>query len=251
MFAHHPSITAMPAPDDIVWRYMDVSRFLSLLEDEALAFAAAAEMSDRWEGVPTRVHPTFDDPTTNVRVTPKMTRNLMQATTFLNCWHVSNVESAAMWDIYQREGRGVAIKTTWARLTSALTTSQEIYGGLITYLDYATEEVPADNWIPAYMHKRRSFQHEREARLVIIDPHGFDAVSYDAGKHMGFGKFDDGEPPTVLAIPVNLRKLIDSVYVAPATPKWHADLVTKLVARYGHTFNVVRSDLDRAPEIGL
>lgn len=52
MFAtdHHPSFTDQPAPGEHVWRYMDLARYLSLLDNEALHFARADQMADRWEG---------------------------------------------------------------------------------------------------------------------------------------------------------------------------------------------------------
>lgn len=39
-----------PVKNARVWRYMDLSRYLSLLQTKSLAFARADQMSDRWEG---------------------------------------------------------------------------------------------------------------------------------------------------------------------------------------------------------
>jgi hypothetical protein len=46
----HESFQNRPADQESVWRYMDLARFLSLLQTSALHFARADQMSDRWEG---------------------------------------------------------------------------------------------------------------------------------------------------------------------------------------------------------
>jgi hypothetical protein len=56
MYEEHPVFSPPRNPDSKLWRYMDLAKSLSLLEDEALFFASAASMSDRFEG--TRSIPT-------------------------------------------------------------------------------------------------------------------------------------------------------------------------------------------------
>jgi hypothetical protein len=142
----HPSFTNKPGDDDVLWRYMDLARFLSLLEDEAIYFARADQMSDRWEG-------SFSQ--ANVELRPQLYGELFEdmnrqyvgmresglRSTHINCWHESPVESAAMWDIYQREGRGVAVKTTWANLIASIGSDRSIFGGRVNYVDYMSTPV--------------------------------------------------------------------------------------------------------------
>jgi hypothetical protein len=72
-----------------------------------------------------------------------------------------------MWEIYQRDGRGVAICTTWVELMTSSTAERKIYGGRITYADYESTFIPEGNHFSAFMYKRQSFGHEREVRLLF------------------------------------------------------------------------------------
>ncbi|MFE4950161.1 DUF2971 domain-containing protein [Leifsonia sp. NPDC056665] len=152
-----------------------------------------------------------------------------------------------MWDIYQRDGRGVAVRSTWDRLTSSLSDPHEIFGGLVKYVNYASDPFPDDNWITPYMHKRKSFEHEKEARLMLIDPHGFNAVSFEGSRQLGFGEFDDGEPPATHSVSVELTMLVEAIYVAPGTPEWQSNLVQRLAGRYLKECTFEHSSLDDAP----
>jgi hypothetical protein len=40
-------LTNLLGEDDVLWRYVDLARFLSVLEDEAVYFARADQMSDK------------------------------------------------------------------------------------------------------------------------------------------------------------------------------------------------------------
>ena len=50
MYKKHPEFSPPSQPDSDIWRYMDLAKFLSLLEDEALFFSSASSMSDNFEG---------------------------------------------------------------------------------------------------------------------------------------------------------------------------------------------------------
>lgn len=42
---------------------------------------------------------------------------------FVNCWHLNEYESAAMWDLYLKNEEGVAIQTTFNRIKKSLGTN--------------------------------------------------------------------------------------------------------------------------------
>lgn len=244
----HPSFPNVPEEDAVLWRYMDLGRFLSLLEDEAIYFARADQMSDKWEGAYTHVNRELNkllyegyfgvlDGALFKR------RAFMLKTTHISCWHESPNESAAMWDLYPRDGRGVAIKTSWGDLKASLGSERWISGRRIRYADYASESIPEDNVFDAFMHKRRSFEHEREVRLITSTPRT-DVRFHDELQRMQ--AYYDSEP-VVIPVPVDLVRLIDSVYVAPESPGWIFDLIAKIVKRYGFAFEVRQSDLAADP----
>lgn len=227
----HPSFIDEPAAEDVLWRYMDLPRFLSLLEYEALHFASANQMSDRWEGSysPLNIEhratlygefwEEHGDPMKGVR---EWSRQRM----YMNCWHESVEESAAMWELYQREGRGVAVRTTWGDLTASVGSNAAVRGGRVTYADYKSTQIPEGNVHLPFMFKRNSFSHEKEVRLLVFDA-------------------DGGSP--VITVPVEIKRLINAVYIAPDAPGWFGTLIRNVVHRYGHDIDVRQSDLNSDP----
>ena len=248
MVDDHPSFANKPAVDADVWRYMDLARFLSLLEDSALTFSRGDVMRDKWEGsfsvVNQMIRPQlygvhFEEMFAPGR--PEQHRESALKSIHMNCWYVAHEESAAMWDIYQREGRGVAIRSTWGALTSSLDTERMVYGGLVQYVDYSQTFIPEGNMFDAFMHKRLSFAHEREARLVFLS--GYSAPHPTEPNTA----INLGPEPSALHVKVDLDQLVGAVYVAPDAPAWISDLVAKIVVSYGRKFPVVQSDLARDP----
>jgi hypothetical protein len=101
---------------------------------------------------------------------------------------------------------------------------------MVKYVDYETYEVPYNNVYDWVIIKRKSFEHEREFRAVLLDS--------DSG-------------PTGVSVPVRLDQLVESVFVAPSAASWFADLVSKVVARYGLAVPVVQSQLHAHPSYVL
>ena len=87
-----------------------------------------------------------------------------------NCWHESECESAAMWDLYGARGRGVAIKTTWISLKNAIATADfPIYCGRVRYIDVNKHDGGHENLIGMWVRKDQRYRHESEVRLLIWD----------------------------------------------------------------------------------
>jgi hypothetical protein len=226
-----------PSDDDMVWRYMDLARFVSLLSTRALYLTSSDSMADKWEGVYGPVNrrnremsvlpwsPGFDKIEADRRTQM-----------FLSCWHVSPRESAAMWEIYQRDGRGVAVQSTWGQLTQSIANAEEhVVGALVEYMDYDKSAVPEDNLFLPFARKRLSYEHEREARLIY-----WSAAA--ANKHLGPRGNANGT-----LIESDLDVLVTRVFVAPDSPDWIVDVVESLITAYGHSFEIVRSNLYDGP----
>src|ERR1700683_846222 len=78
----------------------------------------------------------------------------MRRFTYLNCWHISQHESAAMWGLYQRDGRGIAVRSTFERLTKSIQGDQSVYVGMVHYVDYGHQFIPEGNSLAPYVYKR-------------------------------------------------------------------------------------------------
>ena len=232
---------AQPGANDTVWRYMDLARFISILEESVLFFSQAKLMADKWEGA------WGGRPTTGDVEELKFLRERGREEIYLNCWNVSEYESAAMWDIYQREGRGVAIRSTWGRLTESITSSWDIHGGKVLYVDVAKVPVADGNIYTPFMHKRVSFAHENEARLMLWDLEEAgpldDRFNLEVQSQRTNGSFHGPG----FKVRIDVEVLIESVYVAPDLPEWIGALIVQVVTRYGHKFPVIQSDLSTSP----
>src|SRR5688500_1276653 len=110
-----------PEPDAWLWRYMDFTKLLWILDRKCLFFTRADRLSDAWEGsAPTpnreRYRSLFSDKIPQPFV-EEYTRKIslikegMRRHTYINCWHENSCESAAMWKLYLQAGQGIAIRT--------------------------------------------------------------------------------------------------------------------------------------------
>lgn len=201
---------------------MDLARFLGILEDSALTFPRADMMVDRWEGGLGTTTKAMGFTGQMVTVdTSTISREMRQAgrlSTYLSCWHLSEYESAAMWDVYQRDGRGVAIMTSWQDLTGSIVDHRAIYGSKVRYVDYRIKPPPFLNITTPLLYKRKSFRHEHEARL-------FSSLAAE-------GPYDT--LPDVLKVAVDLQRLIHHVLVAPGQPTWVVEVVQSVFRRFGY-----------------
>jgi hypothetical protein len=126
MLQTHPNLV-VPDLAAMLWRYVDLAKLVFLFEHRALWFSRVDSLGDPYEGLPTR--PLVDDMWAlakeasepdrlqRIEVASHNTRAFGQGRQALavSCWHVSSVESAAMWSLYARLGEGIAIKTTFER----------------------------------------------------------------------------------------------------------------------------------------
>ncbi len=165
-----------------------------------------------------------------------------RARTFVSSWHTQDHESAAMWKMYAKSGDGIAIESSYNRLVDCIANYSdfEIHIGMIKYIDYRREAIPRQNLLSPFMHKRKSFEYERELRALIWTPQN--------------GKNTDGSDPLNnfisymgLPVPVDLAILINRVLVAPTAPAWMLDLIKSVTTRYGLKVPIQQSDLASKP----
>lgn len=246
MYQEHPDFNP-PPPDAILWRYLDFAKFVSLLDSSALFFSRVDNLGDPFEGTLSPVNLAMQ-PILYPDLTPDRLRafqaGLMNLRRYIavNCWHWSEYESAAMWTLYAHEQGGIAIKTTCNSLAASFTDPAEIYVGQITYVDYNATFIPERNALSASLHKRKSFEHEREVRAMIMEM----PPNYGNGLHSG--------SPDVWAAgrscTVDLDTLVHEVIVSPLAASWFIELVRSVVAKYGLRAPVTQSSLAESPSWG-
>lgn len=250
MYKWHP-VFRTPAARTVLWRYMDFTKLLWLLENSALYFARSDSVGDPFEGsVPSGALGTYGlgaiplwDPKAK-RPSAMNQLRIMRRTVFLSCWHKSKVESAALWSLYLKSDEGCAVRTTVGKLKRCLTTYEEndIQLGAVHYIDYGKDGFRSDknrgqNLLSPFVHKRLSFKHEQEVRAVLWDTDSWTAHHENL----------DHQPPESHSVPVELPSLVDAIYVSPTATKWFVDLVSASAKRYGLPGVVRQSDLNRSP----
>ena len=238
MYLSHPLVEE-PQTAAKLWRYMDLAKFLHLLNSASLHLAALRTFEDPFEGHPPKsviaqLTKQPNDITPKIRTERlaiiennlKMFKNSRNSV-FASCWHMNETESAGMWSQYIRAGEGIAVQTTFERLkTSISEDSHPVSGAIAKYVDFETY-VPTDfNVLVWGILKRSSYSHEKEFRLVALQQPG----------------------PLGIAAPVNLEVLIENIYVAPTTPNWLLDLIKSLIAKFYIGAPIVRSELLNPPD---
>lgn len=239
MYKTHPSCSE-PSSESPLWRYMDLSKYVSLLSRRQLFFCSAAKFEDPFEGELTRrtkddlrewymsdipksnrTKEHLDQAQKNLDNYVGFMKRLKQFTT-LSCWHQNNDENFAMWKIYSNWNSGLAVVTNFERARAAFKNAKEaVYGGLVNYIAEEKDIVNPGNTFNHFMAKRRQFAFEREVRFI----HEISEETVAANEPV------DGS--TGVYIDVDLVALIDKIYVAPQAGNWFRDSIGDLNKRYG------------------
>lgn len=223
-----------------IWRYMDFTKFTAMLEDKALFFSRIDTLNDPFEGSFSRANEELrplvykSNPTLPIEVS-KLIKELRQWVV-VNCWHVSEYESAAMWELYSRSNEAICIQSTWEKLHSAVGHQAKV--GFVQYVDYEKEWVPEHDPLLPFLYKRRSFEHEKEIRAIK-----------NTGETLSFnGDHLDGTPPDDgILIKVDLTLLIETICVSPKAPNWFFALTQKIINKFGISRPVKQSSLMADP----
>lgn len=237
----HPCFRQPNNPEAKLWRYMDFTKFVSLLASKNLFFCRSDLFQDPFEGsyaqynIQMRPHVYKDFPSEHYESMISQLGNhtkFMKEWTYISCWHANEYESAAMWDLYAKTNEAVAIETNYSILKEVL--PETVFLGLVNYIDYEREWLPEGNLFYPFMHKRKSFEHEKEVRALIMD-------FPDTEKSMQKNHLSGSN------VQVDLNTLIKTVHVSPTAPKWFAELVTEIVSVYQLGALVKQSELYSEP----
>lgn len=228
MYLNNPNITLPEDKNTIVWKYLDLSKFLNLLLSKKLFMSRSDKFEDQYEG-------TFSEPTYE-----EIKKLSIDNPDFLNyykthrekvaisSWHINEYESFAMWQIFTQNSEGLAIQSTISRLEKALKPETNFiqYIGEVNYIDYKKEYIPFDDVFFPFLFKRKSFQYEKEVRIIS------DTSESEI-------KINDG-----LKINVDINELIEKIYIHPKSENWYKKLVIELVEKLGFDFEIEKSDLE-------
>jgi hypothetical protein len=223
--------------DEALWRYFRTDRFLSALQSCVLHFPSVRQFEDPFEGAVAvlphdfAIDPRYSEPDQLDKAFAELRR-----LTKVNCWHCAEYESDAMWKLYAATRKGVAIRTTTARLQAALQPfrlapgygEEEPYWGRIRYVDLHARRLSA-SMEQRFFYKHRAFESEREFRIII---------SVRMAEEFGVPVPEDG-----IDVPFLPEKLIESVFLGPELSLPDREAVVAECAKAGLNSRVATSTL--------
>ncbi len=228
MYLNNPNIKLPEDPDTIVWKYLDLSKFLDLLLSQKLFMSRSDKFEDQYEG--TFSEPTFEEIKKLAINNPEFLNyyKTHREKVAISSWHINEYESFAMWQIFTQNSEGLAIQSTIGRLQKALEPEKNLkqYIGQVNYIDYKKEYIPFDDMFFPFLFKRKSFQYEREVRII--------SDTSDTKININDG----------IKINVDISQLIDKIYIHPKSENWYKNLVIQLVSKLGFDIEIEKSDLE-------
>src|SRR5262249_13701274 len=137
----HPAFPQPAEPHSRIWRYMNLGKFVWMLHRRALFFARADKLGDSYEGYYTQLnaiigeqehlaHTQEKERLLGMRFDSDQNKGSFRALLrllienrkkyFVNCWHMNDEDSTAMWKLYGSKNESVCITSTYQKLHDAL-----------------------------------------------------------------------------------------------------------------------------------
>jgi len=191
MYKSHNSIET-PNNETIIWKYMDMWKFLDLIESKELYLNRADLFDDNYEGR----YPGKDQISNELSKFDIKLKNKR----FLTCFSECAIENFSMWKIYTNDLYGIAIKTNIKNLIDSMKNdTNDVMIGRVEYLN--TEKSYIINFentqvLKNYFTKRKYFEYEREIRILS-------GLVINVNDIKG------------LRIKVDINTLIDEIYISP------------------------------------
>lgn len=233
MYRDHPNFQIDKTKGLPLWRYMDLWKFLDLLNSKQIYFPNFESLGDQHEGrIPESIFLLMQE-NEKKKGTPQHAENYknmveqLRPKTFNCSWISSKTESFAMWKMYAKEKLGVAIKTDFTSLMKSFSRAEEdIYIGEVSYYDNEHPYYETGNTFYSFLVKHNYYTFESEVRCI------FEAKPTDP-------------PSTGRAINVDLNSLIKEIYISPfAYDKGFVDIIEFLKQKNKLDFKVCKSGVN-------
>lgn len=267
MYVDHSIIKCNYSDDTKIWKYLDLWKFISILENKALYFARCDLLGDPFEGsISEKAWLDFynfslyarRDLLENTSVVEKkeiISRtmdSIKQITNFtinygpkmycVNCWHANDNESYAFWNIYTNKNDGIAIQSTIGKIKYSTRDNPEtMFIGDVNYIDYSTQSTGFAG-LEQFFTKCIEYKYENEVRLLICNKtskNNPDKIVHPYDK--------DFDPPAGLYLSLDLDSLIESIYISPYFEDWKTDVLEKLLDNYDIKKKPIKSKLSQKP----
>jgi len=236
MYREHPHIRPLPAGATL-WRYIDFTKFMSMLEKKAVFFSRVDKLGDPFEGSFPKenveiVRSSFNEPFLADLYKDHMAFiEKIRPFVLVNCWHDNTYESFAMWAVYSGIRNGIAIKTDFESLSNCFTCDDAIFIGKVGYIDFDSAAIRRLSDFAPFFYKRKDFEFENEVRALNLDlpiPRGL------TDPNLPLEPLDLSRPLHEIGTyrGIDPAVLIQELIVGPLADDWFVELVKSVAHRY-------------------
>lgn len=233
--------------DAILWRYMSFSKFQSLITKSALYFCRIDCFEDLLEATQPKGNEIFTVSTEEpwygfyLNIVDEQL-NIYKKMIYANCWHINSAENPEMWENYAmlHGNEGVAIKTTFEKLSSSFVTDRALTNLTMKYVDYSSYYIDfcSPNYSEYLSLKDKKFEYENELRIITLDKSypEYDPENDSIEEEAFTFPEQKGE-----FINVDLNKLISNIYLSPNSTTRFKSVVEELLSKYHINLPVIKS----------
>ena len=185
--------------DTVIWHYMPIRYFLTLLNSKLLYFSRVDHLEDKAEVLVSDAERQYWEKVLKIDLGSWVESERKRV--FVNCWIKSKMENSVMWSAYASRRKGVVIKTTVDRLIRSYQGEKHVNILDVNYIDHRNQPVQPPNEpinvLRFFSTKRIFYEPEQELRLI-----------YESGKVDEYDFFQ---------IPIDINVLIEELRVGPNT----------------------------------
>jgi hypothetical protein len=226
-----------------VVRYLDIVKFISMLQKETIFFCRLDKLEDKFEGTSPKPDKKIQElfyrqiyeaghfKSENIEESVKKDmrdRNDMEERfkklCCISCWNKFDHESYAMWKIYSDMNKGIMITSSIDNLHRAFeNTSEKVQLTEIKYIDPETDFTgDPGNLNSPVLYKHKAYSFEDEIRL-IHQVNTEDKFDYD---------WDSEKNKSGKSLKINLDFLVDEVILSPFAQPWFFEMIKDLMDKY-------------------
>ncbi|WP_378006783.1 hypothetical protein [Aeromonas jandaei] len=255
-----------------IWRYLDLAKFICLIQSNSLFLSRADMFDDPFEGTINKpTHESFineiesnlqgksvkasylklkgqwvvfsENHDTDLGRSLFSTLKWLKTYTYVNCWHQSEHESEAMWKLYSKNiTESLVVKTSVSKLEDALPKSLKLEP--VAYRNYDSNYVMDNYFLSPFKTKRLAFSHEKEVRIIIQEP---PLKDFDSE----YKQFDidlvNNELGKVVQLHGGVQQVIEEIRLSPLASSWFESLIRDLLVKYQIDIPVNRSEISVKP----
>lgn len=241
---HLASVFIKPENENVkIWRFLDFTKYVSLLDNQSLFFSSLTKLEDPYEGVLPKSNVEdqkralakfeFSDETLKWIINMDFFKKFI----LVNCWQMSDNDSNLMWKTYVKNGYGVAIQSTFKKLEYVFSNNPDVLIGMVRYIDHNSDKIPSDNFFHQFLHKRKNFSDEQELRAI---------TEYKTKSN----RISEEELDSIkgIHIKIDLDELIEKIYVAPTSSEWFLELTKSVSKKFGMNKPIEKSSIFTKPD---